>query len=111
VVARQTPQPTVFLLRRPDEVRQDGFTNTYTPFIITYDHLDVYAAFTSPEIATYFMQALRLDKAYKAVPLHDTDDLTHAAHALVLSRRSQVDTLLRGITTAQALKRYLLKVR
>jgi hypothetical protein len=108
----ETSPPKVFLLRRPVEVREDGFRTTHAPFVITYDHKDVYAAFTTAEVAEYFAHALGLDKAYAPISLGETDlaDLTHAEHALVLRRKSQIDTLLRGKAMA-SFAQNLIKVR
>ena len=63
---------SLFLLRRPTEVREDGYTSTYRPFLITYDGRDLYAAFTDAALAAYFVSALRLEVQYQAVPLTET---------------------------------------
>ena len=103
----------VFLLRKPTEVRQDGYRATHTPFVISYDGRDVYAAFTDAAVAAYFMSALRLDMQYQALPLHETRPayLTDAEYALVLRRKSQIDALLRGRIAPSSSTRNLMKVR
>ncbi len=103
----------VFLLKKPVEVRQDGYVATYKPFVISYDGRDVYAAFTDPSIAAYFVSALELDEQYQAVPLRDTRpaDLTDSEYALVLRRKSDIHTLLQGSVTHINFARNLLKVR
>ena len=103
----------VFLLRKPTEVRQDGYQATNTPFVISFDGWDVYAAFTDAAVAAYFVSALRLDMQYRAVLLRETSpsDLTEAEYALVMRRKSQIDALLRGTITPSIFARNLLKVR
>jgi len=105
--------PAVFLLRKPIEVRQDGYLATQTPFVISYDGREVYAAFTGAAVAAYFVSALRLDMQYQVVPLRETRpaDLTDAEYALVLRRRSQIDALLQGRIAPSSFTRNLLKVR
>jgi hypothetical protein len=103
----------VFLLRKPTEVRQDGYRATHTPFVISYDGRNLYAAFTDAAVAAYFVSALRLDMQYQVVPLCETPpaDLTDAEYALVLRRKSQIDALLRGMIAPSTFTRNLMKVR
>ena len=103
----------MFLLRRPVEVREDGYVATYTPFMIQYNGKDVYAAFATAEMAMYFVRAGGLDKAYEAVALSQTDpaQLRDADHALVLRSEVQVGRLLSGKITGMGFARNLLRVR
>lgn len=105
--------PAVFLLKKPIEVRQDGYEATHTPFVISYDGRDVYAAFADTAVAAYFMSALQLDKQYQVVPLRETSpaDLKDAEYALVLRRKSEIRALLQGRTAPPSFARNLLRVR
>ena len=107
------PTQDVFILRKPTEVRQDGYRATHTPFVISYDGREVYAAFTDAAVAAYFVSALGLDVQYQAVPLSKspTADLTDAEYLLVLRRKSQIDALLQGRIVPSSFARDLLKVR
>ena len=103
----------VFILRKPTEVRQDGYRTTHTPFVISYDGRDFYAAFTDPAVGAYFVSAIGLDLQYQAIPLSATPpiDLTDAEHLLVLRRKSQVDALLRGTIMPSDFAHNLLRLR
>ena len=103
----------MFLLCRPVEVREDGFTTTHTPFMIDYDGRSVYAAFVTVEIAMYFVRAVQLDKAYVASPLSEADPtkLKDSDHAFVFRSESQVDRMLTGRITGSGFGRSLVRVR
>jgi hypothetical protein len=103
----------VFLLRKPIEVRQDGYVVTHKPFVISCDGRDAYVAFTDAAVAAYFVFALRLDRQYQAVPLQETPpaDLVETEYALVLRRYSDIDALLQRRHAPSRSSRNLLKVR
>jgi hypothetical protein len=105
--------PPVYLLKKPVELRQDGYSSIQMPFMISFDGRDVFAAFTNVAVAAYFVSALRLDMQYKIVPLREIRpaDLKDAEYAMVLRRKSQIDALLKGMITPSSFTRNLLKVR
>jgi hypothetical protein len=94
-------------------VRADGFLVTCTPFMIQYDGKGVYAAFATAEAAMYFVHAARLDRAYEAVPLSQTDpgELKDADYVLLLRSETQIDRLLAGKITSSEFARNLLPVK
>ena len=105
--------PEVFLLKKPIEMRHDGYVVTHTPFMISYDGRDLYAAFPDTAVAAYFMSALQLDKQYQCVPLVEIRpaDLADAEYALVLRRKSEITDLLKGRVAPNSFAQNLLKVR
>jgi hypothetical protein len=103
----------VFLLRKPVEVRADGFRVTCIPFMVRYDGQDAYAAFSTTAVAMYFVNAAGLDRAYEAVPLSQTNpnELKEADYALFLLSETQVDRLLAGNMTSSEFVRNLLPLK
>jgi Arc/MetJ family transcription regulator len=81
--------------------------------MVHYDGKDVYAAFESHEVATYFVRRVGLHKDYTMVSLASTEatDTKDDEHALVLKREAEVDRLLAAKMTSSDFTRNLLRLR
>ena len=103
----------MYLIKKPNELKDDGTTTTNIPFMITYDGRHVYTGFSDMETAEYLIWAVRLDPEYRVIPLEeiDPDVLVDADHAMVFSKEVQIDRLLSGKLTRSAFERNLQRLR
>ena len=87
----------MFLLGKPDQISPDGAISHTVPFMIRFDGDDVYAAFLTPDIARYFVEAARLDPDYRPIELVSiSGELAEADRAYVFASRTQVYSVLRN---------------
>ena len=103
----------LFVIRKPDEVRTDGFVSRRLPFAMNFDGFRAYVAFKSVAMARHFVETLGLDEDYVAVPLEsvDQEDLRDSIYACVFRSRSQIYKLVDGVLSVTVFLKNLVEIR